>query len=62
MQFNCASCQGVESTNENKKEFKVIKCSRVLDIVSDGCIPLCGGQVLFELAHTLWGINRFMCL
>jgi hypothetical protein len=64
MQFYCASCQGVERANENKKEFKVVRCPRVHDIVSipNGCIPLCGGQVLFELAHTLWGINRFMCL
>ncbi len=53
MQFFCASCQGVKRANENKKEFKVVWCPGVLDIVSipNGCI-LCGGQVLFELAHT----------
>jgi hypothetical protein len=64
MQFHYASCQGVERANENKKEFKVVKCYGVLDIVSipNGHIPLCGGQVLFELAHALWGINKFMCL
>ncbi len=50
--------------NENKKEFKVVKCHGVHDIVSipNGRILLCGGQVLFELAHTFWGINMFMCL
>jgi hypothetical protein len=64
MQFHYASCQGVERANENKKEFKVVKCYGVFDIVSipNGRIPFCGGQVLFELAHTLWGINRYMCL
>jgi hypothetical protein len=54
MQFHCASCQGVEIVDENKKEFKMVRCPSVLDIVSilNGCIPLCGGQVMFELAHT----------
>jgi hypothetical protein len=50
--------------NENKKEFKMVKCPGVHDIVSipHGHIPLYGGQVIFELAHILWGINRLMCL
>jgi hypothetical protein len=54
MQFHCASCQGVERGNENFKKFKMVKCPGVLDIVSifNGHIPLCGGQVMFELAHT----------
>jgi hypothetical protein len=45
MQFHCASCQGVERANENKKEFKVVRCPWVLNIVSipNGRIPLCGG-------------------
>jgi hypothetical protein len=54
MQFHCASCQGVERANENKIKFKVVRCFGVFDIVSipNGHILLCGGQVLFELAHT----------
>jgi len=50
--------------NENKKEFKVVRCPRVFDIISipHGHIPLCGGRVLFDLTHTFWGINKFMCL
>jgi hypothetical protein len=54
MQFHHASCQGVERVNENKKKFKMVRCPKMLDIVSipNGCIPLCGGQVMFELAHT----------
>jgi hypothetical protein len=45
MQFHCASCQGVERANENKKEFKVVRCPWVPNIVSipNGHIPLCGG-------------------
>jgi rRNA maturation endonuclease Nob1 len=64
MQFHCGSFQGVERANENKKEFKVVRCHGVFDIVSNpnGHIPLCGGQVLFDLTHTFWGINKFMCL
>jgi len=63
MQFHHASCQGVERVNENKKKFKMVRCPKMLDIVSipNGCIPLCGGQVMFELAHTSWWINKFMC-
>jgi hypothetical protein len=62
MQFHCASCQGVERANENKKEFKMVKCLGVLDIFSilNGRIPLCGGHVVFELAHTSWWVNMFM--
>jgi hypothetical protein len=43
--------------NENKIKFEVVRCPRVSDIVSipNGCILLCGGHVLFELAHTFWG-------
>jgi hypothetical protein len=39
------NCQGVERVNENKKEFKVVKCPWVPDIVLilNGCIPFCGG-------------------
>jgi hypothetical protein len=64
MQFHYASCQGVERVNENLKKFKVVRCPRVPNIVSipNGHIFFCGGQVLFELAHTFWGINMFMCL
>jgi len=31
--------------NENKKEFKVVRCSKVPDVVSipNGHIPLCSG-------------------
>jgi hypothetical protein len=63
MQFHCASCQGDERMNENKKEFKMVRCLGVPDIISipNGCIPLCGGQVVFELAHTSWWVNKFMC-
>jgi hypothetical protein len=45
MQFHCASCQGVERANENKNEFKVVRCPWVPNIVSipNGCILLCGG-------------------
>jgi hypothetical protein len=44
MQFHCASCQGVERVNENKKEFKMVRYPKVHDIVSipNGRIPLCG--------------------
>jgi hypothetical protein len=54
MQFHCASCQGDVKANENKKEFKMVRCFRVPDIVlvPNLCIPLCGGQVMFELTHT----------
>ncbi len=64
MQFHYVSFQGVERANENKKEFKVVGCLGVFDIVSipNGHIPLCGGLVLFNLTHTFWGINMFMCL
>jgi hypothetical protein len=63
MQFHCASCQGVERVNENKKECKMVRCPWVLDIVSivNGHVPFCGGQVVFELAHTSWWVNKFMC-
>ncbi len=63
MQFHYASCQGVERTNENKKEFKMVTCPEVHDIVSipNGCIPLYGGHVVLELAHSFWWVNRFMC-
>jgi hypothetical protein len=55
---------GLREQMKINKKFKVVRCHGVLDIVSvpNGRIPLCGGYVLFELAHTLWGINRFMCL
>jgi hypothetical protein len=63
MQFHCASCQGDERMNENKKEFKMVRCHGVLNIVSipNGHIPLCGGHVVFQLAHTSWWVNKFMC-
>ncbi len=52
----------VERGNENFKKFKMVKCPGVLDIVSifNGHIPLCGGQVMFELAHTSSWVNMFM--
>jgi hypothetical protein len=58
MQFHCASCQGVEKANECFF-LKVVRCLGVPDIVSipNGCILLCGGQVLFELTHTFWGLT-----
>ncbi len=45
MQFHCASCQGVERTNENKKEFKMVRSPGVPNIVSIpiGRIPIYGG-------------------
>jgi hypothetical protein len=63
MEFHYSTCQGVERMNENKKKFKMVRCLGVLDIVSipNGCIPLCGKQVLFKLAHTFWWVNRFVC-
>jgi hypothetical protein len=63
MQFHYASCQGVGRANENKKEFKMVRCLGVPNVVSipDGCILFCGGQVVFELAHTFWWVNRFVC-
>jgi hypothetical protein len=64
MQFHCASCQGVEKANGNKKEFKMVRCLGVHDIVSipNGCIPLCRGQVVFELAQVyVWWVNMFIC-
>jgi len=63
MQFHCASIQGVEKVNENLNDFKMVRCLGVLDIVSipNGHIPLCAKQVLFELAHTSWWVNMFMC-
>ncbi len=38
-----------------KIKFKMVRCPRVLNIVSipNGCILFCGGQVLFELTHLL---------
>ncbi len=35
----------------------------VLDIVSipNGRITFCGGQTMFELAHTSWWVNMSMC-
>ncbi len=48
MQFHYASCQRVERANENKKEFKMVRFPRVLDIVS---IP--NGHIPF-----LWWINN----
>ncbi len=52
MKFHCA-----KRVNENKKEFKMVRCHGVPNIVSipNGCIPFCGGQVMFELAHTFGG-------
>ncbi len=63
MQFHYASCQGVEKANENKKEFKMVRFPKVPNMVSilNGCILLCGGQVVFKLAHTSWWVNKFMC-
>jgi hypothetical protein len=63
MQFHCASCQGVERSNENKKGFKMVRCLGVPYIVSilNGRILHHGGEVLFELAHTSWWVNKFMC-
>jgi hypothetical protein len=45
------------------KEFKMVRCLKMLDIVSipNGHIPLCNGHVMFELAHTYWWVNMFMC-
>ncbi len=42
---------------------RMVKCHGVLDIVSipNSCITICGGQVMFKLAHTSWWVNRFMC-
>ncbi len=53
MQFHCASCQGAVKVNENKKEFEMVRCLRVPDIISIPYlrIPLCVGQVMFELTH-----------
>jgi hypothetical protein len=63
MQFHCASIQEVEKTNENKNDFKMVRCFGVPNIVSipNGHIPFCGGHVLFKLAHSSWWVNRFMC-
>jgi hypothetical protein len=63
MQFHYASCQGVERMNENLKKFKMIRCPELPNTVSipNGRILLCGGHVVFELAHTFWWVNRFMC-
>jgi len=46
-----------------KKDFKMVRYHGVFDIVPNpnGCIALCGGQVVFELAHAFWWVNRFMC-
>jgi hypothetical protein len=63
MQFHYASIQGVEKVNENKNYFKMVRCLGVPNIISipDGCIPLCSGKVLFEITHTSWWVNTFMC-
>jgi hypothetical protein len=63
MQFHYVSCQRVERANENKKQFKMVSCLGVLNIVliPNGFIPLCGGQVVFELACTSLWVNKFIC-
>jgi hypothetical protein len=63
MQFHYANIHGFEKLNENKNDFKMVRCPRVPNIVSipNGHIPLCNGHVLFELAHTSWWVNKFMC-
>jgi hypothetical protein len=60
MQFHCASCQGVNKSNENKKEFKMVRCLVVPDIVSNlnGCIPLYGGQE----QKIMWVAKDVQCL
>jgi hypothetical protein len=63
MQFHYASIQGAEKVNENQNDFKMVRCLGVPNIISipDSHIPLCSGKVLFELTHTSWWVNRFMC-
>ncbi len=63
MQFHYASIQGVEKANENKNDLKMVRYPWMLNIVSipNGHIPLCVGHVLFELTHTSWWDNKFMC-
>jgi hypothetical protein len=62
MQFHYASCQRVEKVNENLKKFKVVRCPRILDIVSilNGHIHFCGGQVLFDW-HIPFGGSTSLC-
>jgi hypothetical protein len=64
MKKNVISLCKLPRASENLQKNLVVRCLRVPNIVliPNGRIPLCGGQILFELAHTLWGINRFMCL
>ncbi len=49
--------------NENKNDFKMVRCHGVFDIVSkpNGHIPLCGRHVLFELAHVPFGGSIGLC-
>jgi hypothetical protein len=63
MQFHYVSYQRVERANEIKKEFKMVSCLGVLNIVliPNGYIPLCGGQVVFEFTCTSLWVNKFKC-
>jgi hypothetical protein len=45
------------------KELEMVMCHGVPHSVSilNGRVPLCGEQVMFELAQTSWWVNMFMC-
>jgi len=45
------------------KELEMVMCHGLPHIVSlmNGHVPLCSDQVVFELTHTSWWVNKFMC-
>jgi hypothetical protein len=41
----------------------MVMCQGLFHIVSilNGHVPLCGEHEVFQLAHTSWWVNKFMC-
>jgi hypothetical protein len=55
--------QGLRKWLKIIEEFEMVMCQGLFHIVSilNGHVPLCGEHEVFQLAHTSWWVNKFMC-